>query len=615
MKEFCEINYSIKTEHYNKRTHQSIIVIFFITLCLSIGFLRPYPLAADERLSYAVSIEGISDRSLLELLKAVSETVSLREKPPFSPSLLKRRVNEDIPVLQKALRSQGYYGARITPRINRDVRPVQVIFHVHTGSPYILESVDIRVIDHDTAIIRNTPDMEDIGLTLGEPARSKPILDAKHEIFRWYRMQGFPFPEVSEPKAVVDHKKRIVRVSFHVHPGLKAQFGDTAFSGLESVNGEYVRGKIPWKKGDPFNARLLRILEDRVMKTGLFSSVYVKNGGVMDEQGRIPVEVKVRERKHRTVKGGASYKTDEGPGGNLSWEHRNILKQGERLKLSGLASGIALAAEARFRKPEFFRSDQSLLLNMRLAEDSPDAFRSRNITSMAQVERKLTKRMDLSAGLALRLSKIEQFGREERFDLISLPVQFQWDTSDQLLDPTRGGRMTLQVAPFYDFYGEDLFFYKGYALYNRYIQISKNPSLILALRGALGVMSGAERDEIPADIRFYAGGGGSIRGYAFQSVGPIRDNEPIGGRSLVTMSTEIRIKITEKIGLVAFIDGGSVFESAFPDFEETLRWGGGLGLRYFTAIGPLRLDVGIPINRRDDIDDHFQIYVSIGQAF
>jgi len=530
-------------------------------------------------------------------------------------SLLGRRVNQDIPILQKALRSQGYYGARITSKINADVRPVQVIFNVDTGLPYILESVDIYVIGDDTGKSIHVPDMGDIGLTLKEPARSKPILDAKHAIVRWYRKQGFPLPKVGEPKAVVDHKKGTVSVAFGVQPGLKAQFGYTEFSGLESVNKAYVRSKVPWKEGDPFNAELLRMLEERLMKTGLFSSANAKEGEVIDEKGRIPVGAEMRERKHRTIKGGASYKTDEGPGGNISWEHRNILGRGERLKLSGLASGIALATEGRFRRPEFLRSDQALLLNMRLAEDSPDAFRSRNITSTAQIERKLTKRMDLSAGLAFRLSKIEQFGREEQFDLISLPVDFHWDTSDQLLDPTRGGRMALQVAPFYDFYGEDLFFYKGYARYSRYINISKAPSLILALRASLGAMSGAERDEIPADIRFYAGGGGSIRGYAFQSVGPIQNNEPIGGRSLITMSTELRIKITEKMGLVTFIDGGSAFESAFPDFEETLQWGGGLGFRYFTAIGPLRLDVGIPINRRAEIDDRFQIYVSIGQAF
>lgn len=530
-------------------------------------------------------------------------------------SLLHRRVNQDIPTLRKVLRSQGFYGAQITSKIDPDVRPVKVIINIDQGPPYILESVDIQIIRDDKAKIINAPDIFDIGLTLNKPAKSKPILDAKITIASWYRRQGFPFPKVDDPKAIVDHKKSSLSVSFAVQPGVEAQFGYTDFIGLESVIESYIRSKLPWKKGDQFNADLLRMLEERLMKTGLFASVNAKEGAVIDETGHVPITVKLKERKHRTIKGGASYQTDEGPGVNLSWEHRNILDRGERLKISGSASGITLATEGMFRKPDFLRSDQTLLLNIRLAEDSPDAFKSRNITGIAQIERNLANRMHLSAGPGLRLSKIEQFGREERFDLISFPVHFQWDTSDQLLDPVRGGRMVLQVAPFYDFYGNDLFFYKGYAQYSRYIDISRSPSIILALRGALGTIGGCERNEVPADIRFYAGGGGSIRGYAFQSVGPIRNNEPIGGRSLITMSTELRVKITEKIGMVTFIDGGSAFEAAFPDFDETLRWGGGIGFRYFTAIGPLRLDVGIPINRRTDIDDPFQIYVSIGQAF
>jgi translocation and assembly module TamA len=122
--------------------------------------------------------------------------------------------------------------------------------------------------------------------------------------------------------------------------------------------------------------------------------------------------------------------------------------------------------------------------------------------------------------------------------------------------------------------------------------------------------------DIPADERLYAGGGGSIRGYAYQSVGPLdEDDDPIGGRSVLELSAELRMKLTDRIGLVTFLDGGSAFESTFPDSSEKLQWAAGLGFRYFTAIGPLRLDVGFPLNRRTDIDDAFQIYVSIGQAF
>ena len=128
-------------------------------------------------------------------------------------------------------------------------------------------------------------------------------------------------------------------------------------------------------------------------------------------------------------------------------------------------------------------------------------------------------------------------------------------------------------------------------------------------------MAGAPRDRIPADERFYAGGGGSIRGYSYQSVGPLVGGEPLGGRSLLELSLELRFKMTESIGVVTFLDGGNTFESEFPDFSESLVWGTGVGLRFYTSFGPFRLDVGFPLDRRDEIDDAFQVYLSIGQAF
>ena len=139
--------------------------------------------------------------------------------------------------------------------------------------------------------------------------------------------------------------------------------------------------------------------------------------------------------------------------------------------------------------------------------------------------------------------------------------------------------------------------------------------MVFAAGLSLGSITGAGRDEIPADERFYAGGGGSIRGYAYQSVGPFRQGEPVGGGSLLEVAFEARLKFTDRLGLVAFLDGGNAYTERFPDFEETLRWGAGLGFRYFTPVGPLRLDVAFPLNRRPDIDDRFQVYVSLGQAF
>ncbi len=574
----------------------------------------PPVVLGDSDLSYRVSIEGIRDRELKRLLEAVSQTVALRERLPASVSLLQRRMDQDIPLLSKALKSQGFYDARVTTNIKEDAKPVQVVFQIDAGPAYLLKSIDIRISEPDS-IEKQPPKPSEIGLALGEPAQSRRILDAEKQLSQWLRKYGFPFPSNVKPTVVVDHAERSVSVEFQIEPGPRALFGHTEIQGLESVSEAYARSRISWTQGELFNADLLRETQRRLSATGLFTLVQVNTAEAVDAEGHLPIMVGVKERKHRTVKAGVSYKTDEGPGGKLSWEHRNLWHQGERLTVEGTVSGIAYAAEGSYRRPEFLRPDQTLVLNLRLAEDHPDAFTSKSLESMGQIERMLSKGTALSAGLGFKWQEVDQLGRKEYFSLFSLPMNFDWDTTDEPLDSSRGGRLKWQLTPYRDFSGADLTFIKGYAHYNRYIRLSRKPQLVFAVRGTLGAMSGAERDEIPADTRFYAGGGGSIRGYAYQSVGPLRENKPIGGRSLAGLSSELRIKVTDTMGFVAFVDGGNAFEAAFPDFDEPLRWGAGLGLRYFTRVGPLRLDIAVPLNKREEIDDSFQIYVSLGQAF
>jgi translocation and assembly module TamA len=160
-----------------------------------------------------------------------------------------------------------------------------------------------------------------------------------------------------------------------------------------------------------------------------------------------------------------------------------------------------------------------------------------------------------------------------------------------------------------------LLFAVGTVSGSAYRALDTDRRFVLAGRAKFGSLVGEETDDVPANKRFYAGGGGSIRGYEFQSVGPLdANNDPLGGRSLIELNAELRVRITEQIGLVPFVDGGMVFDSVYPDFEEDLRWAAGLGVRYFSAIGPLRLDIAIPLNKRE-VDDSFQFYISLGQAF
>jgi translocation and assembly module TamA len=353
----------------------------------------------------------------------------------------------------------------------------------------------------------------------------------------------------------------------------------------------------------------------KLRASGLFSIVRIETTREPDEQGRVPITLTLQERKHRSVGAGLSYQTDEGFGATASWENRNLLGGGEKLGLKATYSNFTLSGEAGLLKPFFVRPDQTLRLWTKIARDTPDAYTSNYIESGLAVSRDIKESLQVGAGIRFKTSEVTQLGVTDQYNYFSLPLTLQSDTSNDPLDPVRGSRLGLEVAPYDDLFGSDPSFVKSTGRFTHYFHLLQEPSLVFAGAATAGAIVGADAEEIPADERFYAGGGGSIRGYPYQTVSPLVDGVPVGGRSLATCSLELRLKLTERFGVVGFLDGGNVFESTYPDFSEPFLWGTGVGLRYYSPVGPFRLDVAFPLDRRPEIDDSFQIYVSLGQAF
>ncbi len=554
-------------------------------LCLSL---------AQQPVSYEVAFRGVEDGKLKSLMEEVSNTVQMRDRPPASLGLLEARMNQDLSRLKEVLSSQGFYGGDVSGELDSASVPVRVIFKVIAGPPYHLESVTVDLSEEERETQVNLPGPSDVGLPSGMVALSKPIVDASVKLAATLRNQGYAFAQVTDRKVWVDHRARSVRVAYTVRLGPEVEFGETHVTGLKAVSEDYVLRRLPWKTGDRFAADLMEEAQRRIVETGLFGLVRVSHGVTIDEKGRLPMAIEVKERKHRSVKAGVSYNSDVGPGGKAGWENRNLLGDAERLNFSVEATGIGVQGEAGFRRPDFLRTDQALVFTGILKTENPDAYQSTSLDVVTQVERVFSKQLSGAIGVGARISKVEQFGEDQRTALLYLPSRLDWKTTDRPLDPTRGGWLSLELAPYQDFNREDLRFFKAYGRYSRYVLLL-DPFVLLAFKGVVGTFGGANRDDIPADLRFYAGGGGSIRGYPYQKVGPLEDHEPKGGRSLVEVSAEVRFKITEKVGLVAFLDGGNAFASSFPDPGETLRWGAGGGVRYYTPVGPLRLDVGVPL--------------------
>lgn len=542
------------------------------------------------------------------LLRDSSETYALRSYPPPSELLLRRRAERDLPNLVRVLQSVGYYSAAPTVEIVTSA-PRRVVFHLNPGPRYRLGNIEV------STGAASLPDLRRFGWVRDRSANAEALLAAEDECLAYVRNQGFPFPRwiVRDyaPEAA-DHR---LNVRLELDPGPRAVWGETSITGLVRVSKRFVRNELTLPEGHPYNPLQLSETRNRLIRLSLFSSVTLTPADALDEDGRLPVTLALRERRPRTFAVGIRYATDDGAGARLEWENRNAHRHGERLRFAVDVGERMTSAEGRLAIPQFATSRQQLLLSVRAQEENRDAYDSRSLRALAQLEREWRQVLWARAGVGLQLSDVSQFDEDNNYVFLSYPLELDWNTSRDALDPRRGFRTFAHVEPFYNLEERDQGFLKTVFTVNRYQALNRERTWLLAGRVTAGSISGQGEDRVPADERFYAGGGSSVRGYAYQKVGPMQDGEPKGGRGLFEASGELRAQFSRSLGMVLFLDGGAAFESPVLDDKESLLWGTGVGLRYFTPVGPLRADVGFPLDRRPDIDKRYQFYLSLGQSF
>ncbi|MFU8780739.1 MAG: autotransporter assembly complex protein TamA [Kiritimatiellia bacterium] len=567
--------------------------------------------AADKPIRYRVRITGVEDRRLRREIRNVSVMHALSGRPPVSELQLQRRARRDPPLFTQILRNHGFYQAQVETRIDIARRRPRVRYKVLPGPVYQIRNVTLLSTDPSVQM----PAAADIGLQSGQAALAARILAGDGEIVRILRTQGYALARVIAREVIVIHAEQALDVQFEIEPGSTYRFGETTFHGLQNVQAAAVRKKLPWAAGDPFDGHSLALARRRLIAADLFRAVRL----VTEEERAgdlLPISVELSERKHRSVTLGFGYANDEGWRARAGWAHRNLLRNGERLSLDYGISEIAQGGELAFKRPDFGRVDQNVYLALQQELEDTLAYRSNKYGALVRIERLTNNTRMYGIGLGMRYSSVRDAKGRQAFQLLYIPITMEQDRSDNLLDPRSGTRLTLGVAPYWDTLDTQILFIKPRASLAVYHPLSRRKELDWAGRITLAAIVGQSRNNIPADERYYAGGGGSIRGYPFQSVGPLDRRTPTGGRSLFLFSQELRWRWSETMGMVAFIDGGAVTEEAlFDPTGDDIRWGTGIGFRYFTPIGPLRIDAAVPIDRRKDIDDPWQFYISLGQAF
>jgi len=570
--------------------------------------------AQDRRLDYDVALSGVTDTALRDLLNATSRLQSLKDNPPFTVAGLEQRIDDDRPRLDEALRSEGYYDARVDIAVDAGRQPATVRIAVEPGPVYRLAAYDVRYVGA-TAAGDLPRDPAVLGLAIGAPARAAAIVAAEETLFRELANRGHPFAQRRDRRLVVDHNKRTMTATIEVDPGPAARLGPARFEGAENVEGGYLQRLVPWRAGDRFDRRRLDELATRLRATALFQSAQVEPAGAPGPDGTVPVTVRLREAPPRSFGGGLAYSTSEGIAATAFWEHRNLLGRQEKLRFEAEAGQQVQRLSGALTAPNVGRYGQDVHASQVIDNQDTDAFEGLLATTQAGVERTFGRRLKGSVYGLFEYSSITDEEGERDFALLGLPLAVTWDARDDILDPTRGVRVRAETTPFVGILFEDAMFLRTELSASTYWAPFGGNAVVLAGRARLGSIAGDATGDIPANRRFYAGGGGSLRGFAYQKAGPLdADGDPLGGRSVVEVGAEARFRVFGDFGIVPFIEGGNVYDSSLPEFGGRYLWSAGLGLRYFTPIGPVRLDVAVPLNPRDE-DDSFQFYVSLGQAF
>lgn len=581
-----------------------------------------------DPLRYAVTIDAPdADKDLVKKLENAS-TLKNDEDRPVSGSLgLLAKARSDREQLVAALYADARYEGVVTITIEgksldelppdaefTGPQPIPVVINIATGPKFTLGNIRL---EGDAAGLASA----DFGLIAGGDAGSGAVLKAEASIVRALKQEGRPLAKVTGQEIVADHATSTLDVTLTVAAGPVAGYGDTTVEGTEKVDRDFTEYMTGLKRGRQYSPDEIDDARDRLLGLEVFNSVTLKEADSLDADGNIPIGVQVSERKPRYFGVGGTLSNTEGLGLEGYWGHRNLFGRAEKLRIDGAISGIGsnsltelnYNAGIMFEKPGVVGPASKFFASVKTVLEHPDAYDHFSVKGSTGLSYDIDKKQRVSAEVALDYSKIHDAFGKHKYLIASIPLQYVYDNRDNRLNPTRGFRVLAYAEPSYDILNGAAFLkLKGEG--SAYQSLDTASKFVLAERVVIGSIVGATLQDVPADRRFYSGGGGSVRGYAYQGIGPKDiDGQPIGGLSLFETSVEMRIAVTDTIGVVPFVDAGTVSTKSFPDFAD-MKVGAGVGLRYITPFGPLRVDAAVPLNR-DRGDPHFGIYAGIGQAF
>jgi len=584
-------------------------------------------------------IQGVEDDDLRDRLEqAIGEV----DGPPGSRFEARRRANEAAERAVALLRSEGYYGSTVEPVLDRaevqaddqardeaedqtedqaedeseDAPSLRPVIRVTVGPRFTFQSADIAFTGEAPAPDSAAAAEAALGLTIGEPGRAGEVLAAEGRAVALLQSRGYADVRAEPREVIVDHADQSVRPTFRIAAGPLVRLNGIDLEQIGRTDPAWLRRLQPWTPGQVYDPDEVAELERRLLDTGVYDSVTVALAPRSNAEGLRPVIVSLSDRPRRTLEALASVSTSEG----VSIEGRRTAYNrfgradtfSQLLRLGTLDS----RGEVELQLPHFRRPQRTLTLGAAAFATQTEAFDENGVNVRADITQRFGRTTYFTYGARVDLLQTAEFGQARNFVAFTGLGAFNLDRSSDPLDPRSGYRIEGRVEPTALTGDSSLLFLRTVTQGSAYLPFGEGARTVVAGRVRLGLIAGGQIPDVPASRRFYAGGGGSVRGYEYQAVGPrAPDGKPFGGLSLAETSIELRRSgiWRERLGGVVFLDAGTVGLEATPTFDE-LKAAAGFGVRYDLGFGPIRADLAVPLNKEEG-DPAFQVYLSIGQAF
>lgn len=586
--------------------------------------LTAVPLSALDRLDIRV-LGGSED--LQQVAEEASQVRTLRIEGQTEPQDLLAAARADYARILAAMYAKGHYSVDI--RIRLDGREAAAIPALE--APGAIRTIEILVDPGEpfrfgqariAPLAKNTELPEEF--RSGAVAESGAVASAVDVSIKAWRETGYAKAVVTGQDVVADHAQRLLDADVSLSPGPRLRFGRLEIVGEDRMREARIRKIAGLPEGETFSDSELARAETRLRRTGIFASVALTEDEQITSPDLLGVTATVVEQKPRRYSFGAEIASLDGVSLNASWLHRNLSGGGERLgvvaevtNIGSGESGIDYGLEVTLDRPATFTPDTTAGLVLGYVHEDEIDYALDGVTFGFKVSHIFSDTLTARAGLTYNYLDGRDPGGAFTFRNLSLPVGITWDKRDAANDPTGGFYLDAEAKPFAGFgtTGSGL---RATVDGRAYRSLGEPGKFVFAARLQAGAVFGSELLETPRGDLFFSGGGGTVRGQPYRSLGIAvsRGFGPqflIGGRYFLAGSLEVRAKVSDKIGVVGFVDWGSIGLDGFGGDFASSHAGAGLGLRYDTGLGPIRVDVAAPIS--GTTGDGVQIYVGLGQSF